>query len=63
MQAEYLIKGYVEKEEIYISTEDESNPQTMLEEIAHYVTGATDQSRDFQDYAFRMTTELCKLVM
>lgn len=29
------------------------NPQllaTVLEEIAHYVTGATDNSRDFQDY-------------
>lgn len=28
--------------------------QTMLEEIAHYVTGSTDNSRDFQDYAFRV---------
>ena len=26
--------------------------QTVLEEMAHYVTGATDESRDLQDWAF-----------
>lgn len=30
--------------------------QTMLEEVAHYITGATDNSRDFQDFAFRVVT-------
>jgi len=30
--------------------------QTILEELAHYITGATDNSRDFQDYAFKLAT-------
>jgi hypothetical protein len=25
---------------------------TVLEELAHHITGATDMSRDFQDFAF-----------
>ena len=32
--------------------------QTTLEEVAHYVTGAMDNSRDFQDYAFRLAARL-----
>lgn len=28
--------------------------QTMLEEIAHHITGARDETRDFQDFAFRV---------
>jgi hypothetical protein len=28
--------------------------QTMIEEIAHHVTGARDCTRDFQDFAFRL---------
>ena len=32
--------------------------QTALEEVAHFVTGATDSSRDFQDFAFKLATRL-----
>ena len=31
--------------------------QTALEEVAHYVTGAGDISRDLQDFAFKFATE------
>lgn len=33
--------------------------KTAIEEVAHYVTGSTDCSRDFQNYAFDMIVELC----
>jgi len=33
--------------------------KTALEEVAHYVTGSTDLSRDFQNFAFDMIVELC----
>ena len=32
--------------------------QTALEEVAHYVTGASDMSRDFQDFLFKMIVEV-----
>jgi hypothetical protein len=33
--------------------------KTAIEEVTHYITGATDLSRDFQNYAFDMIVELC----
>jgi len=33
--------------------------KTAIEEVAHYVTGSTDCSRDFQNFAFDMIVELC----
>lgn len=32
--------------------------QTAIEKIAHHITGATDNSRDFQDFAFRLCAAL-----
>ena len=56
-------RGYYdrENEEVCVSdafaTEDTHDlRQTMLEELAHHVTGSSDISRDFQDYAFRLAT-------
>jgi hypothetical protein len=31
-----------------------------LEEVAHYVTGATDSSRDFQNYLLDLAVKLCR---
>ena len=31
--------------------------QTALEEVAHYVTGATDMSRDFQNFLIQVIVE------
>lgn len=36
--------------------------QTMLEELCHFITGATDNSRDFQDFAFRVATSFMGVV-
>lgn len=33
---------------------------TAFEEVAHHITGATDNSRDFQDFAFNMVMLLAK---
>lgn len=33
--------------------------KTAIEEVAHYITGSTDCSRDFQNFAFDMIVELC----
>lgn len=44
---------------VYINV-DYNIPQVYLEECAHYVTGANDNSRDFQDYAFRLAATIAK---
>lgn len=33
--------------------------KTAIEEVAHFITGATDSSRDLQNYAFDMIVEIC----
>jgi len=35
--------------------------KVALEETAHYVTGATDNSRDFQDYLLEVAVKLARL--
>jgi hypothetical protein len=32
--------------------------KVVLEEFGHYITGSTDLSRDFQDWAFRVAAYL-----
>jgi len=39
---------------IYIHREHVRTFKVVLEELAHYVTGAGDETRDFQDWAFRV---------
>jgi major membrane immunogen (membrane-anchored lipoprotein) len=34
--------------------------KVALEEVAHYVTGATDNSRDFQDYLLELAVKLAR---
>ena len=48
--------------EIYINADLMESPtfmlyQTVLEEISHYVSGASDCTRDFQDFAFRVAAK------
>lgn len=47
-----LTMGYVENDTIYINVDCEGSESTMLEELAHYLTGASDGTRDFQTFAF-----------
>lgn len=52
-----LKMGYYQDNVIYINEDYENDKQTMLEEIAHHITGATDMSRDFQDYILKVLKE------
>jgi hypothetical protein len=54
--------GYYEKGAVYLNSTiaDECGKFTLkvaLEEVAHYVTGANDTARDFQDFAFGFAVE------
>lgn len=62
MSGDSVLCGYVLNNEVYISNNAEDDYKCMLEEIAHYITGSTDNSRDFQDFAFNLATEACKII-
>jgi hypothetical protein len=53
-------RGYYKDGTIYINVDDQGSFQTVAEECAHYITGATDGSRDFQEFAFNMACRLVK---
>jgi hypothetical protein len=57
MSAEGKSCGYYSTGKVYINHDisigfSENLMVTVLEELAHHITGATDMSRDFQDFAF-----------
>jgi len=57
MSAEGKSCGYYSDGKVYINHDisvgfSENLMVTVLEELAHHITGATDMSRDFQDFAF-----------
>jgi len=48
--------GYYLGDICYLRADQCTHRQTILEEIAHHVTGSSDCTRDFQDYAFKCAT-------
>jgi hypothetical protein len=62
MKAETEKLGYYHDGMVYVRSDMVDHHQTILEEFAHYVTGSTDLSRDFQDFAFRLATKLALLL-
>lgn len=62
MDAGTELGGYYENGTVYLSVENVTNTKVIFEELAHYVTGATDNSRDFQDFAFKMVSRMGKLI-
>jgi hypothetical protein len=54
-----VIRGYYDNGCVYINADDCGSFQTILEECAHYITGADDFSRDFQEF---LTNVACRLV-
>ena len=63
MSGESQCLGFSDGTRIAFNTDIASGDSFMLhkvalEEIVHHVTGATDNSRDFQDYLLRIITEL-----
>lgn len=58
MVGESETQGYYKDGTIYIGEGYHSNVQIIIEELAHHITGASDNSRDFQDYAFKLAATL-----
>jgi len=54
--------GYCENNTIYINIDYDTNKATMLEELAHYITGSGDNSRDLQDFAFSVACRMGELI-
>lgn len=46
--------GYQKGDTIFIEKGYIHSSKVILEELGHYITGATDNSRDFQDWAFKV---------
>jgi len=63
MQAGSETLGYYQPKDktVYIGVDYPSNTKVMLEELAHYITGANDCTRDFQDFSFRFAAEMATL--
>lgn len=61
MDCEGLTMGYFDPADqtVYINSQAINSEQTLLEEFSHYITGASDNSRDFQDFAFLVATKAC----
>jgi hypothetical protein len=61
MSAEAQTGGMYYKGTVYIHTDHATMGymllKVMLEEVSHHTTGATDMSRDLQDYLFRLIVE------
>jgi hypothetical protein len=65
MDAGSLKLGYYKEGVVYINADladglSDMLFQTMLEEVAHHITGARDGSRDLQDFAFKVATKIGK---
>jgi len=62
MSGEAQTGGMYKNGIVYIHTDHATMGYTllkaMLEEVAHHTTGATDMSRDLQDYLFRLIVEI-----
>lgn len=57
MDGGFVIGGYYENGVVYVNEYGTGNRfKTIIEEIAHHVTGSSDGTRDFQDYAFLVTS-------
>ena len=51
-----------ETKTVCINEDNQQNAQTYLEEFAHHITGSTDFSRDFQDFAFRIAAKFMNIL-
>lgn len=52
--------GFYRNGTVFLNLDYDTNEQAALEELAHYITGAEDETRDFQDFAFKAATRLAK---
>lgn len=51
-----LLAGFVDSSNIVYLNKDIVNKKTILEELAHYITGAGDGTKDFEDFIIRFAS-------
>lgn len=56
MDCESQLRGFATDGGIYLCHDSANDLQTIIEELAHYYTGAGDFSRDLQDWAFNVAS-------
>ena len=61
-----VVQGFLRDGIVYINEDLASGTsvelrQTVLEEVAHYVTNSKDETRDLQDWAFKLAVRLASL--
>lgn len=52
--------GYYSNGTVFLNLDHDGNEQAAIEELAHYITGAADETRDFQDFAFKLAKRIAK---
>jgi hypothetical protein len=62
MEGGGILKGHYKNGTVFVNVDEAENCQTMFEELSHHITGANDNSRDFQDFAFLAATRACKVI-
>ena len=67
MNGGVVVRGFLRDDVVYIN-EDLAHGasvelrQTVLEELAHYLTGSKDETRDLQDWAFKFAVRVAMAV-
>jgi len=63
MTGKTQVMGFYKDGVVYMNVENDGGRQTMLEELSHYVTQANDMTREFQDYAFNVSSRLSEYLV
>lgn len=63
MDAGVKCYGYRQGDAIYLADEMCTNKRVILEEIAHYISDCSDETRDFEDWIFALCDKFMSLVL
>jgi len=65
VEGEEMIMGYFDKKEnsVFINDSNQTCKSTMFEELSHYISGASDMTRDFQTFILGMVARLSEEVV
>jgi hypothetical protein len=67
MNGGVVVRGFLRDGVVYVNEDSATGAsvelrQTVLEEVAHYLTGSKDCTRDLQDWAFKLAVRLAMAV-
>lgn len=57
-----VLFGYYKDGKVFINIDYADNTATYIEELAHYITDAADNTREFQEFAFQFATRLAEIL-